>query len=156
MANLAMALPQAGFSAEILLSRHTDCPQCKDETSAKPSKTLAPLPPLRSLQQARTLLDELKRLPPRCLQLDFDVDQQSFSDMRSSVLSAGLAVLAIQAGHCMLLSARSASLPLVHWRAEFTFRAVSGLRQLQPSLTDEQVMDYLAHLTSSAGDAEPL
>jgi hypothetical protein len=97
------------------------------------------LPFIHSTEHAGRVLDDLLAAPPRVLIGTFDFDQLQFGKMRSSVLRAGIIVLAVQAGHHAVIAPVSTQLPVANWRSEFTFRAVRGIRLLRPDLTAQQV-----------------
>lgn len=101
------------------------------------------IPKFTKLDEARELLAKLLQRPPQILILPFDLDQEKFVDMRASVLACGVVALAVQHGHRAVICAQSLRLPMAHWRAEFTFRAVSGIRKLQPALDSAAVLQIV-------------
>lgn len=144
------------LSADIYLARDaTACP-LDPQTETMAPGFLRELSHLGSTADARALLEKLLDRPPQCLRYSLDLDQQKFSGMRSSVLNCGVIALAVQAGHRAVISAHSAQLPIAHWRAEFVFRAVSGIRLIQPELAQDEILHVVTraiHFCSSPAEA---
>ncbi|TXH04610.1 MAG: hypothetical protein E6R07_08100 [Nevskiaceae bacterium] len=142
-------------SADLHLACSTDPRPFNPHTDTTAPGFIRKLPALQSAGEAHDLLGKLQNRPPQCLVCEFNLDQQKFSEMRASVLTAGVVALAVQAGHRAVISARSVDLPIAHWRAEFIFRAVSGIRLLKPELDSGKVLHIVTraiHFCSSPGD----
>lgn len=142
-------------TADMHLASSTDPRPFDPYTDTTAPGFVRKLPSVQTVNEARDLLGKLQHRPPQCLVCDFNLDQQKFSEMRTSVLTAGVVALAVQAGHRAVISARSVDLPVAHWRAEFVFRAVSGIRLLKPELDSAKVLHIVTraiHFCSSPGD----
>jgi hypothetical protein len=110
----------------------------KNELSA-----LAPdldIPHIDSVKHASNVLETLLSGPPHTLSCSYKLDDLQFAEMRSSVLRAGLAVLAVLAGHYAIIAPISRQLPIAHWRSEFIFRATRGIRLLKPELSEQALL----------------
>jgi hypothetical protein len=94
---------------------------------------------IESTRHAAKVLDELLEEAPRTLRCIYQLDNLHFTEMRSSILLAGILALAAQAGHQAIIAPISSQLPPAHWRSEFIFRAVRGIRLIRPQLTELQV-----------------
>jgi len=98
------------------------------------------IPRIESVKHASKVLASLLNEPPRAIGCIYKLDNLYFSEMRASVLLAGIVTLLVQAGHHAIIAPISTQLPMAHWRSEFIFRAVRGIRILQPHLTEQQVL----------------
>lgn len=110
------------------------------------SATLAPsqdIPRIDSVKHANNVLETLLDDRRRTISCIYQMDDLHFSEMRSSVLRAGLVVLAVQAGHHAIITPISTRLPAAHWRSEFIFRATRGIRLLKPELSEQGLLNIV-------------
>jgi hypothetical protein len=99
------------------------------------------IPHIDSVKHACNVLQYLLSGPPRTLRCVYQLDGLQFSEMRSSVLRAGIVALAVRAGHHAIVSPISTHLPTAHWRSEFIFRAIRGIRLIKPELSEQEMLD---------------
>lgn len=92
-----------------------------------------------SVKHAGKILDRLLSAPPCSISCVYKLDDMNFNKMRASVLLAGMVTLLVQAGYHAIVAPVSSHLPTAHWRSEFIFRAVRGIRLLKPELSAQQV-----------------
>lgn len=97
------------------------------------------IPHPASVKHAAKILDRLLHAPPRTISCVYKLDDMNFNKMRASLLLAGMVALLVQAGYHAIVAPVSSHLPTAHWRSEFIFRAVRGIRLLKPELSSEQV-----------------
>ncbi|MES2488146.1 MAG: hypothetical protein V4607_00040, partial [Pseudomonadota bacterium] len=74
------------------------------------------IPHIDSVKHAGTVLNALLQEKPRIISCIYQLDDLHFSEMRSSVLRAGIVTLALQNGHHALIAPVSTRLPTAHWR----------------------------------------
>lgn len=98
------------------------------------------VPYVDSVKHATKALDALLAAPSRTIGCVYKLDDLQFSEMRSSVLRAGIVVLAVHAGHQAVIAPVSERLSAAHWRSEFIFRATRGIRLLKPELSEQQLL----------------
>ncbi len=98
------------------------------------------IPYIESVRHGCQVLEALLGEPPRAIGCIYKLDDLHFSEMRSSVLSAGIVALAVQAGHHAVIAPISSHLPAAHWRSEFIFRAVRGIRLLRPEMSEQELL----------------
>lgn len=101
------------------------------------------IPHIDSVKHANSVLESLLDGPRRTISCIYKMDDLQFSEMRSSVLRAGLVVLAVQAGHHAIIAPVSTRLPAAHWRSEFIFRAIRGIRLLKPELSEQDLLNVV-------------
>ncbi|GEM_PF-4688526 len=99
------------------------------------------IPHIDSVKHASNVLQFLLSGPPRTLRCVYQLDDLQFSEMRSSVLRAGIVALAVRAGHHAIVAPISTRLPTAHWRSEFIFRAIRGIRLIKPELSEQEMLD---------------
>jgi hypothetical protein len=98
------------------------------------------IPRIESVKHASKVLAALLNEPPRAIGCIYKLDNLQFSEMRASVLLAGIVALLVQAGHHAIIAPISTHLPVAHWRSEFLYRSIRGIRILQPELSEQQVL----------------
>lgn len=101
------------------------------------------VPHIDSIKHACKVLDTLLEAAPRTIGCIFKLDGLQFADMRSSVLRAGIVVLAVGAGHSAIIAPISTRLPAANRRSEFIFRASRGIRLLKPALSEQELLQVL-------------
>ena len=101
------------------------------------------IPHIDSVKHASKVLDALLQEQPRIISCIYQLDDLHFSEMRSSVLRAGIIALALQNGHHAIIAPASTRLPAAHWRSEFIFRAARGIRLIRPDFSEQQVVFLL-------------
>lgn len=101
------------------------------------------VPHIDSIKDASKALDILLGALPRTVGCIYKLDDLDFSQMRSSVLRAGIVVLAVRAGHQAVIAPISARLSAAHWRSEFIFRATRGIRLLRPELPEQELLNIV-------------
>lgn len=101
------------------------------------------VPYVDSVKDALKALDILTGELPRTIGCIYKLDDLQFSEMRSSVLRAGVVVLAVCAGHQAVIAPISTHLPAAHWRSEFIFRATRGIRLLKPDLPEQELLQIV-------------
>lgn len=101
------------------------------------------IPHIDSVKHAGKVLDALLQEQPRIISCIYHFDDLHCSEMRSSVLRAGIVTLALQNGHHAIIAPVSTRLPTAHWRSEFIFRAARGIRLIRPDLSEQQVVFLL-------------
>lgn len=100
----------------------------------------ADVPYANSIKDASKALEALTRSPHHTIGCTFKLDDLQFNEMRSSVLRAGVVVLAVCAGNQAVIAPISKRLPTANWRSEFIFRATRGIRLLKPELSEQELL----------------
>lgn len=97
------------------------------------------IPRIESVKHAHKVLDTLLGQSPHAIGCIYHLDDLHFGEMRSNVLRAGIIALAVQAGYRAIVVPISERLSPAHWRSEFIFRAVRGIRQIKPEITEQEL-----------------
>lgn len=133
-------------------------PEALSDSAVSALASDASLRHIDSTRQAGKMLEAFLLEAPRSLYCIYQLDDLHFTEMRSSILLAGILALAAQAGHQAMIAPISTQLPPAHWRSEFIFRAVRGIRLLRPDLTELQVFHSVTqaiHFYTQARTSNP-
>lgn len=133
-------------------------PEALSDSAVSALTSDASLRRIESTKQAGKVLETFLQEAPRSLHCIYQLDDLHFTEMRSSILLAGILALAPQVGHQAIIAPISTLLPPAHWRSEFIFRAVRGIRLLRPDLTELQVFHAVTqsiHFYAQARTSNP-
>lgn len=113
------------------------------DTGSANAGFLLHLPPVESLDEARSLVRSFAARKPQHLLCNYLLDQRDPALAESQILTAGVIALAIGAGHRATLFMSGANTPEQHWRSAFVFRAVQGVHRIKPKLARGKVVELV-------------